>query len=146
MEKLDEHTKEEEIRVILFQVDDLRLFARLTNVLEILEVNNIRKLPCSRNYLDGLFEYRKKILPYYNTRKRLNRPDNQGKLSFVFHKQGIDFAFKIDKTLGTLYASKKDISKPTSEIEGIKHKYIISVLFLEDTKVLELDFRALFID
>ena len=141
MERFDEYSREVELRVILFQIDKLKLFARLSDVLEILKIENVRKLPCSRKYLDGLFEYRKKILPYYDARKRLNLPETTGNLSFVFFKEGFEFAFKIDRTLGTFYAKKADITKPKSDLNGLDKKYILSVLLLEDTKALELDYK-----
>jgi chemotaxis signal transduction protein len=133
-----------EIRVIVFEIDKLRLFGNLSDILEIIRIENCRKLPGSKPYLEGLIEYRENILPLYNTRKRLSLPAIDSDLCLIYRVEKFDFAFRIDRTLGTYSTTQNYLSLPDDAVKGINTKFISSILEVDEMKAYELDYGMLF--
>lgn len=133
-----------EIRVIVFEIDKLRLFGNLSDILEVIRIENCRKLPGSKPYLEGLIEYRENILPLYNTRKRLSLPAIDSDLCLIYRVEKFDFAFRIDRTLGTYSTTQNYLSLPDDAVKGINTKFISSILEVDEMKAYELDYGMLF--
>jgi Chemotaxis signal transduction protein len=55
----------------------------VTKVLEVLEKQNITRVPNAPNYIKGIINFRGDVVPVFESRKKFNLPDRSGEESFV---------------------------------------------------------------
>lgn len=75
---LQEQVKKEEdqISIIIFKVGWEQFAIELLDVKEIIQAKQIRKLPGSLDYVDGIYNYRGEIIHVINLMKKLNLNDS----------------------------------------------------------------------
>ena len=67
-----EYEKNTQVSIITFQVGWEQFVIDLLDVKEIIQAGQIRKLPKSLDYIDGIYNYRGEIIHVVNLKKKLN--------------------------------------------------------------------------
>ncbi|MBD3215801.1 MAG: hypothetical protein GF311_24540 [Candidatus Lokiarchaeota archaeon] len=111
--------KRENVSIIVFEVGWEQFAIDLLDVKEIIKAGQIRRLPKSLDFIDGIYNYRGEIIHVINLRKKLDLDE-----------------YRLYKTKSELLAQKEreDKKKPkaptqtqTKEDSDAKNKYIIIV-------------------
>ena len=69
---MSENSNGNQVSIIIFQVGWEQFVIDLLDVKEIITAGQIRKLPKSLDYIDGIYNYRGEIIHVINLRKKLN--------------------------------------------------------------------------
>ena len=112
----------EQVSIIIFQVGSEEFVISLLDVKEIIQTGYIRRLPKSKDFIEGIYNYRGNIIHIINLKKKLNLEDvnvynkdledkagQDGKrFIIIVNIGGIDVGFSVDRILNI---SNIEISK-----------------------------------
>ncbi|MCG8696445.1 MAG: chemotaxis protein CheW [Bacteroidales bacterium] len=96
----------------------------ISNVLEVIEIEKITKVPNAPENIDGVINFRGNIIPVYDLGYRLNNSDHQKNaldvliiLQIPYNKNIIKIAIISEKVYEVFGAFEKDI-KPITDLSG----------------------------
>lgn len=112
------YTEREDVSIIVFEVGWEQFAIDLLDVKEIIKAGQIRRLPKSLDFIDGIYNYRGEIIHVINLRKKLDLDEYR--------------LFKSKSELSSDKEEEKKEEKPTAKTPGngeseLKNKYIIIV-------------------
>lgn len=139
------------LQLVTFQLGKELYGIDIMDVEAIVQVEDIREIPNSPNYVEGIFNLRGEIIPVINlhTRFQLTRPEmsEEDELLSGFIIISIDdmqVAVIIDKVSRVITIDLDEIQPPPQMLSGIGAEYIQGVVNREDGYLIILDIRRLF--
>ncbi|MBD3228611.1 MAG: hypothetical protein GF329_10535 [Candidatus Lokiarchaeota archaeon] len=113
MEREEEHDDGEQISVIVFEVDQEQFAIDLLDVKEIIQTAQIRRLPRSLDFIEGIFNYRGNIIHIINLKRKLKlenyklypseeamiEEDSSKKFIIIVNVEDTDIGFYVDKVI-----------------------------------------------
>jgi purine-binding chemotaxis protein CheW len=141
----------EELQLVTFQLGAELYGIDIMQVKSIEETKEVRPIPNSPNYVEGIFNLRGEIIPVINLHRRfhLNRAaveDGDELLSgfLIIRLDGMHVAIIIDKVSRVLSVKPGDVQQPPQMLSGIGAEYIEGVVHREDGYLIILDIDRLF--
>jgi purine-binding chemotaxis protein CheW len=142
---------ENSLQLVTFQLGKELYGIDIMDVEAIVQIEEIREIPNSPNYVEGIFNLRGEIIPVINlhTRFHLSRPEmsEEDELLSGFIIISIDdmqIAVIIDKVSRVITIDLDEIQPPPQRLSGIGAEYIQGVVNRSDGYLIILDIRRLF--
>ena len=154
---MTEVKEKNQVSVVLFRVGREEFAIEIIDAKEIIKAGQIRKLPESLEYIDGIYNYRGEIIFIINLKKKLrlteyqlyraeenfSSEDEDGVKSqyFIIVKiNNLDTGFLVDQILNVEHVSPKDIDGLNSIVQtGVDINYIKGVIKFNDRPRILLD-------
>ncbi|MFP4330393.1 MAG: chemotaxis protein CheW [Alkalispirochaetaceae bacterium] len=140
-----------ELQLVTFQLGNEQYGIDIMQVEGIVKVEDVRAIPNSPGYVEGIFNLRGEIIPVINLHKRfhLRRPElsEEDKLlsGFVIvNIEGMHLAVIIDKVSRVMTIQLGQIQSPPEMLSGIGAEYIEGVVHREEGYLIILDINRLF--
>ena len=140
-----------ELQLVTFQLGNEQYGIDIMEVEGIVKVEDVRAIPNSPAYVEGIFNLRGEIIPVINLHKRfhLRRPElseEDKRLSgfVIINIDGMHLAVIIDKVSRVMTVETSQIQSPPEMLSGIGAEYIEGVIHREEGYLIILDIRRLF--
>ncbi len=142
---------DEQLQLVTFQLGEELYGIDIMNVREIQKVREIRTIPNSPMYVEGIFNLRGNIIPIISLHKRFHlrkaELGEEDKMLSGFMIISINDRFigvYIDKVSRVMTIETSDIQPPPQMISGIGTEYIQGVVKEDDGYLIILDIKRLF--
>ena len=139
------------LQLVTFQLGAELYGVDIMQVKSIEETKDVRPIPNSPNYVEGIFNLRGEIIPVINLHRRfhlkraaLNEEDELLRGFLIIRLNGMHIAIIIDKVSRVLTVSHDDIQPPPQMLSGIGAEYIEGVVHREEGYLIILDIDRLF--
>lgn len=139
------------LQLVTFQLGAELYGVDIMQVKSIEETKDVRPIPNSPTYVEGIFNLRGEIIPVINLHKRfhlkraaLNEEDELLRGFLIIRLNGMHIAIIIDKVSRVLTVSHEDIQPPPQMLSGIGAEYIEGVVHREEGYLIILDINRLF--
>lgn len=143
--------RDTQIQLVTFQISDELYGIDIMDVKEIVRVQEIRPIPNSPLYVEGLFNLRGEIIPIISLHKRFHLKkaqlgEDEELLSgfIIIDIDGMKLGVIIDKVERVVSISPDDIQPPPQMLSGIGAQYIQGVVNREGKYLILLDIQKLF--
>lgn len=140
-----------ELQLVTFQLGNEQYGIDIMQVEGIVKVEDVRAIPNSPGYVEGIFNLRGEIIPVINLHKRfhLRRPElsEEDKLLsgfVIINIEGMHLAVIIDKVSRVMTVQRAQIQSPPEMLSGIGAEYIEGVVHKEEGYLIILDINRLF--
>ncbi len=140
-----------ELQLVTFQLGNEQYGIDIMEVEGIVKVEDVRPIPNSPGYVEGIFNLRGEIIPVINLHKRfhLRRPElsEEDKLLsgfVIINIDGMHLAVIIDKVSRVMTVQTAQIQSPPEMLSGIGAEYIQGVVHRDEGYLIILDIRRLF--
>lgn len=144
----DQH---DEVQLVTFQLGAEYYGIDIMQVKSIEETTEVRPIPNSPGYVEGIFNLRGEIIPVINLHKRFHlshaETDEDDALLrgfLIVRVEEMHVAIIIDKISRVLTVKYRDVQQPPQMISGIGAEYIEGVVQREESYLIILDIDRLF--
>lgn len=144
-------TQTDQLQLVTFQLGQELYGIDIMQVKSIEETKEVRPIPNSPNYVEGIFNLRREIIPVINLHRRFHlKPaelDEEDELLsgfLIIRLDGMHVAIIIDKVSRVLTVSGDEIQQPPQMLSGIGAEYIEGVVHRDDGYLIILDIDRLF--
>lgn len=130
-----------ERQYVIFKLDDGEFGIEIMNVEEITTYQKPTSLPNTPDFMEGVINYRDKVIPIINLKKRLLLGEvnyNKDTRIIVINLKGKEVGFVVEEVSQTIRLDHKDIDETPELISGIDKKYITGVGKLGEKRLLVL--------
>ena len=141
----------DDIQLVTFQLGVEYYGIDIMQVKSIEEAREVRAIPNSPAYVEGIFNLRGEIIPVINLHrrfhlKRAELDDEDQLLSgfLIIRLKGMHVAIVIDKVSRVVSVAGKEIQEPPQMISGIGNEYIEGVVQRDEGYLIILDIERLF--
>jgi purine-binding chemotaxis protein CheW len=142
---------ENQLQLVTFQLGNERYGIDIMEVKEIVRSQEVRPIPNSPPWVQGLLNLRGRIIPIIDLHERFQighlpmeaDEADQGCI-MVITVSGKELGIVIDKILRVLAISSSELQSPPQMMSGIGSEYIQSVVREEDGYLIILNMRRLF--
>lgn len=128
-----------ERQYVVFKLDKLEFGIEITNVEEITTYQDPTLLPNAPDFMEGIVNYRDKVVPIINLKKRLLlgevNYDNNTRI-IVIDLNGKEVGFLVDEVSQTIRLDDKEIEDTPELISAVDKNYITGVGKLEEKRLL----------
>lgn len=140
-----------DLQLVTFELGIERYGVDIMQVKSIEETKEVRPIPNSPPYVEGIFNLRGEIIPVINLHrrfhiKRADMGDQEELLSgfLIIRLTGMHIAIIIDRVSRVLSVSSSEIQPPPQMLTGIGAEYIEGVVNRDDGYLIILDIDRLF--
>ena len=140
-----------DLQLVTFELGIERYGVDIMQVKSIEETKEVRPIPNSPPYVEGIFNLRGEIIPVINLHrrfhiKRADLGDQEELLSgfLIIRLTGMHIAIIIDRVSRVLSVSSSEIQPPPQMLTGIGAEYIEGVVNRDDGYLIILDIDRLF--
>ncbi len=144
-------TQTDQLQLVTFQLGEELYGIDIMQVKSIEETKEVRPIPNSPNYVEGIFNLRREIIPVINLHRRfhlkpaeLAEEDELLSGFLIIRLDGMHVAIIIDKVSRVLTVSGDEIQQPPQMLSGIGAEYIEGVVHRDDGYLIVLDIDRLF--
>ncbi len=141
----------EDLQLVTFQLGAEYYGIDIMQVKSIEETKDVRAIPNSPGYVEGIFNLRGEIIPVINLHRRfhltrvLTEEDDELLRGFlIIRLDGMHVAIIIDKVSRVISVSAGEIQPPPQMISGIGAEYIEGVVQRDEGYLIVLDIDRLF--
>lgn len=128
-------------KVVVFQVGEDLFAAGVQSVERVLRLQPARPVPDVPAWVDGVFEYRDRMVPVINLRRRFELPEADAKpetRTLVMNANGGWIAITVDAVL-EVSAGTGEVSAPPAFFRGLAGEYLQGLMRRGEQVVLVLD-------
>ena len=143
--------EKKELQLVTFQLGNEQYGIDIMEVEGIVKIEDVRSIPNSPGYVEGIFNLRGEIIPVINLHKRfhLRRPElsEEDRLLsgfVIINIDGMHLAVIIDKVSRVLTVQTGQIQSPPEMLSGIGAEYIQGVVHRDEGYLIILDIGRLF--
>ncbi len=156
---MGEQQLEEQISLIIFKVGWEEFVIDLLDVKEIIQTGQIRRLPKSLDFIEGIYNYRGNIIHIINLKKKLNlddydiykaqnlndKNDSGKKFIIIVNIRDMQIGFYVDRIIKVSHITRKDLVglSPIFQTGLSDIKYIKSVVKFKDRPRILIDLREI---
>jgi purine-binding chemotaxis protein CheW len=134
-------------QVVAFRLGEDLFAADIFALERVLRYSEPRSLPGAPEWTEGVIDYRSRVVPVVDMRKRFQLPDTsitQGTRLLIFHLAGDFVAAIVDEVLDVMHVGGKSLSAPPSVYRGLSAEYLLGVTMRGERTVVVLDFARVF--
>jgi purine-binding chemotaxis protein CheW len=143
--------EDRQLQLVTFQLGEEQYGIDIMDVEGIVKVEDVRPLPNSPAYVEGIFNLRGDIIPVINLHRRFHiRRANLGEEEMllsgfvIINIDGMLLAIIIDRVSRVVAVKQSEIQPPPQMLSGIGAEYIEGVVNRDGTYLIILDTRRLF--
>ncbi len=133
-ERLSRKEPEEQVRMLTFSLGNEEYCVRIQHVLEVLNITDINKLPCTPHYFAGVINLRGSILTLMDISQLVGVEgisDNPSKTIVVIEVDDETAGIVVDKVEDILDVTLKQIAPPLTTLKGIKEEFTEGEVVIE---------------
>jgi purine-binding chemotaxis protein CheW len=141
----------EQMQLVTFQLADELYGINILDVKEIVRAQDVRSIPNSPPYVEGIFNLRSEIIPIINLHKRfalkrLPKTEEDELLGgfVILEIDGMKLGIIIDRVSRVVTIDTKEIQPPPQMVSGIGAEYIQGVVRQDGDYLIILNIRSLF--
>ena len=141
-EQLIRKEPEEQVRMLAFCLGNEKYCVRIQHVLEVLDVTDINKLPCTPHYFAGVINLRGNILTLMDISQLVGverSSDDPSKTIVVIEVDDETAGIVVDKVDDILDVTLKQIAPPLTTLKGIKEEFTEGEVVIEGQPVILLN-------
>ncbi|MCL2601571.1 MAG: chemotaxis protein CheW [Treponema sp.] len=138
-------------QLVTFQLGEELYGVNIMDVKEIVRVQDVRAIPNSPAYVEGIFHLRNEIIPIINLHKRFHlkkaaeaEEDELVSAFIILNVEGMKLGIIIDKVSRVVTIEKDSVQPPPQMVSGIGAEYIKGVVRQEAGYLIILNIRNLF--
>jgi len=142
---------EQQLQLVTFQLGDENYGIDIMDVEGIVKVEDVREIPNSPNYVEGIFNLRGEIIPVISLHKRfhirkmeMSEEDELLSGFIIINVDGMQLAIIIDKVSRVVTITFDEIQPPPQMLSGIGAEYIQGVVNRDESYLIILDIARLF--
>ena len=143
---------ETQFQLVTFQLGDELYGVNIMDVKEIVRLQNVRVIPNSPYYVEGIINLRGEIIPIIDLHKRfkiqsslVETDENSIDGGFIILKiEGSQIGIIIDKVERVVSVKAEDVKEPPQMLSGIGSEYIEGVIREDHGYLIMLNIRKLF--
>ena len=135
-------------RHLLFCIEEVLYGVSLVLVLEILQMQNITRLPNVANYIKGIVNLRGKVVPVVDVRLKFNLPEKEHTNKtciIVLDIKGTHVGLIVDSVSEVATVKNTTLSDPPSDT-NLPNQFLSSVAEIGEKVILNIDFERFFQD
>jgi purine-binding chemotaxis protein CheW len=139
------------IQLVTFQLGNEQYGIDIMDVEAIVKVEDVREIPNSPSYVEGIFNLRGEIIPVINLHRRfsirkvtMSEEDELLSGFIIVRVDGMQLAVIIDRVSRVVSIEIPEIQPPPQMISGIGAEYIQGVVNRDDHYLIILDIHRLF--
>ena len=139
------------IQLVTFQLGNEQYGIDIMDVEAIVKVEQVREIPNSPAYVEGIFNLRGEIIPVINLHRRFSirkanlSEEDQLLAGFIIVRvDGMQLAIIIDRVSRVVTINLNEVQPPPQMISGIGAEYIQGVVNRDDHYLIILDIKRLF--
>jgi len=140
---------EEKVKVLTFFVGSERYCIRIHHALEIINVTDINKLPCTPHHFAGIINLRGSALPLIDLNEFLEIEKDSGnpsKTVVVIEVDGETLGVVVDKVEDILDVGVKQIAPPLTTLKGIREEFTEGEIIIEGQPLILLNIEKMMRD
>ncbi|MFX0028117.1 MAG: chemotaxis protein CheW [Candidatus Hermodarchaeota archaeon] len=159
-----EYKNKNQVSILIFQVGWEQFVIDLLEVKEIIQAGQIRKLPKSLEYIDGIYNYRGEIIHIVNLKKKLNLNEymlyrsknssieeenygNKKKYIIILKVENSLIGFYVDRIINIDHINVNEISELSPIFQtSVAMKYIKGVINFKERPRIMLDLGKILIE
>lgn len=137
-ERLSRKEPEEQVRMLTFCLGNEKFCIRIRYVLEVINIADINKLPCTPRYFAGVINLRGNILTLMDISQLIGverGSDDTSKTIVVIEVDDETAGIVVDKVEDILDVTVKQITPPLTTLKGIKEKFTEGEVIIEGQPV-----------
>jgi len=141
-ERLSRKEPEEQVRMLAFCLGNEKYCVRIQHVLEVLDVTDINKLPCTPHHFTGVINLRGNILTLMDISQLVGVERSSDGLSETIVVIEVDdetAGIVVDKVDDILDVTLKQIAPPLTTLKGIKEEFTEGEVVIEGQPVILLN-------
>ncbi|MDR2553401.1 MAG: chemotaxis protein CheW [Treponema sp.] len=138
-------------QLVTFQLGEELYGINIMDVKEIVRVQDVRVLPNTPGYVEGIINLRGEIIPIINLHKRfhlkrafISEEDELLSGFIIIDIDGMKLGIIIDRVSRVVSVEKENIQPPPQMLSGIGAEYIMGVVRQEEGYLIILNIRDLF--
>jgi purine-binding chemotaxis protein CheW len=142
---------EQQLQLVTFQLGEENYGIDIMDVEGIVKVEDVREIPNSPNYVEGIFNLRGEIIPVISLHKRfhirkmeMSEEDELLSGFIIINVDGMQLAIIIDKVSRVVTITFDEIQPPPQMLSGIGAEYIQGVVNRDESYLIILDIARLF--
>lgn len=131
---------------IIFNLGEEEYAIPISIVEEIVKIQNLIRVPKSKEYFAGIMDIRGKVVPMIDLSKRLNVKTNESSVqdrAIVIKIGGKSVGIIVDKVSHVVQFTSNNIDPPPPSVKGISSRYIIGVGKKENRFVILIDIEKI---
>ncbi len=135
-------------RYLIFYIGDLLYSVKLSFVLEIIQIQNVTKIPCVAPYVRGAVNLRGKVIPVVDARVKFGLAPkifDARTCIVILEVDNMNIGIVVDSVCEVSTIRNSQVSTPPKNLDFCK-RYLSSVFDTEMGLVLNLDFNKFFDD
>jgi len=135
-------------KYIVFELNDELFGIDIAHVIEIVQMQEVFKVPNTPSYIEGLINLRGKVYTLLNIKNKLNLPekkqDSEAMKILIINSESDSFGFMADSVNEIVEVNDDDeIQPPPESVSHIDKVYLQGVLNIGNQPVLLFDLEAL---
>ena len=138
-----------ELEIMEFTVGGELFGINIAKIREIMRAQEIKRMPNSHNFVEGIFKQRGEVITVIDLAKCLNieRTENKSHDIFILtHFNKLNFAFRVESVVGIDRVSWEDIKKPDKVIYSGEDSVATAIAEYKDRLITILDFEKIIAD
>ncbi|MDI3311770.1 MAG: chemotaxis protein CheW [Thermoanaerobacterium sp.] len=133
-------------QIVIFKLNDEEFCVDIMDVLEIIRMQSITKVPDVPNFVEGIINLRGTVIPIIDLKKRLNMKlteydDNTRIIIIKINEKSVGFI--VDFVTEVLHVEAESIKEAPDIIAGIGKEYIESVVSYDERLIINLDLEKI---
>jgi len=133
-------------QIVIFKLNDEEFCVDIMDVLEIIRMQTITKVPDVPSFVEGIINLRGTVIPIIDLKKRLNMKltsydDNTRIIIIKINEKSVGFI--VDSVTEVLHVEPESIKEAPDIIAGIGKEYIESVISYDDRLIINLDLEKI---
>ncbi|WP_434577249.1 chemotaxis protein CheW [Thermoanaerobacterium thermosaccharolyticum] len=133
-------------QIVIFKLNDEEFCVDIMDVLEIIRMQTITKVPDVPSFVEGIINLRGTVIPIIDLKKRLklkltNYDDDTRIIIIKINEKSVGFI--VDSVTEVLHVENGSIKEAPDIIAGIGKEYIESVVSYEDRLIINLDLEKI---
>ncbi|AGB19177.1 chemotaxis protein CheW [Thermoanaerobacterium thermosaccharolyticum] len=133
-------------QIVIFKLNDEEFCVDIMDVLEIIRMQTITKVPDVPSFVEGIINLRGTVIPIIDLKKRLklkltNYDDDTRIIIIKINEKSIGFI--VDSVTEVLHVENDSIKEAPDIIAGIGKEYIESVVSYDDRLIINLDLEKI---
>lgn len=138
-----------ELEIMEFTVGGELFGINIAKIREIMRAQEIKRMPNSHNFVEGIFKQRGEVITVIDLAKCLNIEKSENKSHDIFiltHFNKLNFAFRVESVVGIDRVSWEDIKKPDKVIYSGEDSVATAIAEYKDRLITILDFEKIIAD
>ncbi|MCP2240701.1 chemotaxis protein CheW [Thermoanaerobacterium thermosaccharolyticum] len=133
-------------QIVIFKLNDEEFCVDIMDVLEIIRMQTITKVPDVPSFVEGIINLRGTVIPIIDLKKRLNMKltsydDNTRIIIIKINEKSVGFI--VDSVTEVLHVENDSIKEAPDIIAGIGKEYIESVVSYDDRLIINLNLEKI---